>query len=265
MLPPELHSPILRHVLSRYDKQLWLACALTCREWLSIVAPYLFRTIIIQEPGGIKQVLTAQVGYQSSLLSLYTRGAILRVTPSKRIVGPIVYLHLLFQSFPNLESLRIDLDHDGYEKTPRLSVIDKGSYKEYSHFTALSTLFLCRHYFHSFIDVIRICGSLHALQELHLQNVSWEHTPQTIPPLHQLHHRLRVATCQGCTASIPLLWLWACYSRGGSRGPDLARDDIMIISKLMETLYAPKPETKVAVQGWDAFDDPLCSGESYLS
>ena len=260
-----MHIHILHYVQLILDRHLWLACALTCRNWFDIVAPRLFRTIVIRGIDELPRIAAAIQDKRSPLH--FARGVDLQDVPRQPIDKLHVYLDQLFRFWPYLEEFQFTLSRNILETSQSL-VAAKSSYRQYSRFTLLSTLSLQQYSFHSFIDLVRICGSLHALQALHLQHVQWKNTPCNMPRLPVgLHHRLKSVSFEECSAPGLLLWLWVCYSENGGQNLCLGKD-IILAGGLIRHVYRSHPSSEPA-QGlsWKCMsssDSVQRTGESYL-
>ena len=221
-LPVELQAFILHFVLLECSKPTWLACALTCHGWFAIVAPYLFNSITLKTLGEIEEVISLKEKYRSSHIWRYANHVKLIQGPGKPRNDYLVLIDTLSRNFPQVNGLCISAqeytnsdDTMPSSSSRQISVVCKGCYKQFVRFRSLTTLSFQQHTFHSFVDLFRVCGSLHTLEELSMREVRWRHTPRVGPRTNNFRHRLRRVKASACTASWPLLWLWACYEDGG--------------------------------------------------
>lgn len=247
VLPVEIHKLILQVVVLQPDRQLWLACALTCREWLRFVAPRMFHTITLRKSFDIERIVSLQEEYQSSYIRLYARRVYLQVDAAAQEsartqpVTTALPLRLLSQHFTSLLVLHITT-HEFLRglldlKNSQLPIVRKASYKDFARFSSLTTLSFQEHVFHSFTDFIRICGSLHMLEEVHLSDVLWQTIPQRphaiIRSHDALHHRLRQVTAARTTVW-PLAWLWMYYRGAWNEGLTLDAEHLFTAGRVAE-------------------------------
>ena len=239
VLPIELHAPILQLVILQDQRQTWLACALTCRAWFEVMAPTLLGTIYMRSLDRILK-FTSRKEDSAPLLSTYVRTLDVQVSPdTKSSLGPVPMLHLIAPYFPHLRQIRSRKSEIELWEVPcHMLAAYKGYYRHFAPLVQLSDLTIANYQFHSFSDILRICGSLHSLEHLHMEHVYWKHTPGSLALLvshRTFTHKLQHVTFIYCTAPWPFLWLWACAFGSHYHRPLLSMHCLEIVVLVSDT------------------------------
>lgn len=254
VLPFDVHVPILAFVERRY----LLSCALTCHAWLEACVDRLFESLYLRTRDDLDMLHPSQLTHWQPG---YVRYATidLHQFPAKSLISflqSLPYLQIVHftRDIPSLEQ---DLYPDTSPNTSnsnQLAIVSKGLYKSLLlQPINISTLQLSDLVFHSFTDILRICGGLHALTSLRLDAVTWQHTPRTMPPIHGLCHQLQQAEANRSCSNSSKRWyllLWSCFKTAGKdseASSDTHTDDLYHVVELVRRLRLVPADSDVTI------------------
>lgn len=270
LLPYELHVIVLSFV----EKPHLCACALACRDWLELCIARLFDSIYLRSSEDLDRLGELQQRYQPSFIFTYLRYVNIRFHAADLLAAEPMPLFLaLSATFPRMEHVRYvcDVTNNENENTPqasltrsphsRFAITSKSFYKHLLlQPSNISMLQLSGYSFHSFADLLRICGALHSLAVLHLEAVTWKHTPRTTPTTRGLYHCLREVQAYRCSPECWFLWLWSCLGSANNQSEisyKIQCSDLCVVGDLMHRLKLIPPDFKVTIT-YETMADKTC-------
>lgn len=220
----------------------------------------MFETAYLHSREDLDKLRELRQIYEPSYIFTYLRYVTVQFRHDAWPPEPMPLFPALSTTFPRLEGVRYIRDTPNEEKVrisspdrsspSQLAVTYKGFYKRLlTHPTNLTNLYLSNIVFHSLADLLRICGALHLLTTLHLETVTWDHTPRMIRAVDKLYHSLReVKTyrCSGCR----LLWLWSSFGCANSDRDvcyKIHSDDLYTAGALADRLNMASADVRVTI------------------